>query len=395
MGGASAPRRRSQERGRATSHPTSDVPAVSRSQLARVRSAGERGRADRRPARTAHPAPERGHQLRTIRDRPAPNQTTRPSARPATPMKPHGVSTGRVVLALAARRVLQIGRERRNDRVRVQDPRSSSGGFVLSGRERPGCVDGERRDAECRTNQREQREQGEEVPPNAPVDRPHANGLANRLASANPTDCWFPVDVARAVTTRRAVEVRAARALPGRGGRWPARWRRWLVVSLVVGGAHRAGGEAGAHAVHDAGEAPHARTRRSRGATATSRPDVAAYRSISSARDGNPGIAVTLTVSSERRGMLGVVPVHDERAEIGERVAERAQLPVEHRARLVRRGRSSCCRGGSRRARSSPGPAAGSERPAPRGWRPARSRESPGPRRAAALVTARTDSTTA
>ncbi len=59
-------------------------------------------------------------------------------------------------------------------------------------------------------------------------------------------------------------------------------------------------------------------------------------------------------VQRARRGLgLVVRPVHAEQAEVAQRVADRAHLPVDHRhdPRRDRRARTSRCRAGSRRAR--------------------------------------------
>ena len=52
-----------------------------------------------------------------------------------------------------------------------------------------------------------------------------------------------------------------------------------------------------------------------------------------------------------RRRVLGLGPVDEQEPDVGERVAERADLPVEDRAHAARRRRARCCRAGSRRAR--------------------------------------------
>ena len=70
-------------------------------------------------------------------------------------------------------------------------------------------------------------------------------------------------------------------------------------------------------------------------------------------------------------------PVDHQQADVGERVAERAQLPVDDRGDLAAAARGSCCRGGSRRGRSWPGPARGCGRRGGRGRRrPAAARAS-------------------
>ena len=56
----------------------------------------------------------------------------------------------------------------------------------------------------------------------------------------------------------------------------------------------------------------------------------------------------------EHLGVAVLAPERQQRAEVGERVAERAHLPVEHGDDAARAGSGagSCCRAGSRRARS-------------------------------------------
>ena len=61
-----------------------------------------------------------------------------------------------------------------------------------------------------------------------------------------------------------------------------------------------------------------------------------------------------------RLGVAGTGPVHLQQPDVGERVAERADLPVEHGDDVAVGRRPCSCRAGSRRGRSWPGPARGS-----------------------------------
>ncbi len=155
------------------------------------------------------------------------NQTTRPSPSPTTPTKPQGVSDSRACLPVP------------RDACSRSD--ASDGTTAFASRIRARAVASS---CSAVSSDRGASTANAATPSPAPTNASNANrakrcrrtrqsiGLTqtasrNRLASANPTDCWFPVDVARAkMTTRRAVEVRAARALPARVARWPARSRR-------------------------------------------------------------------------------------------------------------------------------------------------------------------------
>ena len=90
---------------------------------------------------------------------------------------------------------------------------------------------------------------------------------------------------------------------------------------------------------------------------------------------GSPSAVVAEPVHADASSS-GPGPVHLQQTEVGQRVAERADLPVEHGTDRRRRRRRCSCRGGSRRARSWPGPARGCAATGRRGRgrRPATSR---------------------
>ena len=122
--------------------------------------------------------------------------------------------------------------------------------------------------------------------------------------------------------------------------------------------AHGAADVAGVDAFDDAGQLPVAE----RDVEVDGR-QVAARTPRRSARAarrgaGSPSSAVAPPTGG-RRGVAGVAPVDQQQPDVGERVAERADLPVEHGDDARRRRRPCSCRAGSRRGRSWPAPASG------------------------------------